>query len=153
MKHSYLMTTAVIAIAIPLVLGTVGIINPSVAYGQDEEKRIQLNLAESSNTATQTNTCGNLSNVQDDSDVNCANLAAQYNAIGQSNTYTEQSSNTGTTYIGGTDGGGGETNVQVNAARASNTATQTNTCGNLSNVQDDSDVNCANLAFQANEIL
>ena len=152
MKHSYLMTTAVIAIAIPLVLGATGIINPSVAYANDP-KNIQLNLAHASNTATQSNDCGNYSIVQDDSDVNCANLAAQSNAIGQSNTYTEQSSNTGTTYIGGTDGGGGETNVQVNATRASNTATQTNTCGNLSNVQDDSDVNCANLAFQANEIL
>ena len=162
MKHSYSITTAIaLAIAIPLVLGTIGTINPPAAYafltgGDDGEKRIQLNLASASNTATQTNDCGNYSIVQDDSDVNCGNLAGQANLIGQSNSYTEQtSSQPGSTYVGGTDGGGGggETNVQVNAAKATNTATQSNTCGNLSNVQDDSDVNCANAAFQLNEIL
>jgi hypothetical protein len=131
------MTTAVIAIAIPLVLGATGIINPSVAYGQDDPKNIQLNLAHASNTATQSNDCGNYSIVQDDSNVNCANLAAQSNAIGQTQTADPN----------GNDGG---TSIQLNKASASNSADQSNYCGNYSIAQDNSDVNCGNLADQTN---
>ena len=136
MKHSYLMTTAVIAIAIPLVLGATGIINPSVAYANDP-KNIQLNLAHASNTATQSNDCGNYSIVQDDSDVNCANLAAQYNQISQTQTADPN----------GNDGG---TSIQLNKASASNSADQSNYCGNYSIAQDSSDINCGNLAYQTN---
>src|SRR5919198_150766 len=135
MKHSYLMTTAVIAIAIPLVLGATGIINPSVAYANDP-KNIQLNLAHASNTATQSNDCGNYSIVQDDSDVNCANEADQSNAVDQTQT---------------ADPNGGDLK-QINLASASNSADQSNYCGNYSIVQDSSDINCANEADQSNAV-
>src|SRR5919199_907944 len=132
MKHSYSITTAIaLAIAIPLVLGTAGIIDPSIAYANDP-KNIDLNLAYASNTATQTNDCGNYSIVQDNSDVNCGNLAAQSNEADQTQT------------------NGGDPK-QINLGFASNTATQTNDCGNYSIVQDNSDVNCGNLAAQSNE--
>ena len=63
-------------------LGTAGIINPSVAYANDP-KNAQLNAASASNYVSQSNYCGNYSIVQDGSDVNCANAAYQANLVSQ----------------------------------------------------------------------
>jgi hypothetical protein len=82
------MTTAVLAIAIPLVLGATGIINSSVAYAQ--EKRIQLNFANATNTATQDNICGNHSIVAGFAAVVCANEAEQSNTISQTQSITDE---------------------------------------------------------------
>jgi hypothetical protein len=147
MKHTFLMTTAVLAIAIPLVLGATGIINPSVAYantngGGDEEKRIQINKATASNTATQSNSCGNESIVALAGLVLCANSAEQSNTISQSQSYTGN----------GGGGDGEEKNVQVNRAEASNTAEQSNDCGNGSAVIGFAAVACVNSASQSNSI-
>jgi hypothetical protein len=151
MKHSYLMTAAVLAIAIPLVLGATGIINPSVAYAQ--EKRIQINEAEASNYLSQSNHCGNDSLVAVLSAVVCANDATQSNTISQSQSYTEDpSGSTATSTSDPTNNGFEEVNVQKNIASASNSAEQSNDCGNNSKVIFGSVVACANSANQSNEI-
>jgi hypothetical protein len=153
MKHSYLMTTAVLAIAIPLVLGATGIINPSVAYAQ--EKRIQVNFANATNTATQDNVCGNGSIVAGLAAVVCANEATQSNTISQSQSYTEggSSGSTATSSVEPPPNGGAEeVNVQLNAASASNSATQSNDCGNGSAVFLAAAVACVNSASQSNSI-
>jgi hypothetical protein len=151
MKHSYLMTTAVLAIAIPLVLGATGIINPSVAYGQ--EKRIQLNFANATNTATQDNVCGNHSVVAGFAAVLCNNEATQSNTISQSQSYSEGGSGGSTaTTVPPPTNGDEEINVQKNIASASNSASQSNDCGNGSLVILAAAVSCSNSASQSNNI-
>jgi hypothetical protein len=150
MKHSYLMTTAVLAIAIPLVLGATGIINPSVAYAQ--EKRIQVNFANATNTATQDNVCGNGSIVAGLAAVVCANDATQSNTISQSQSYSEGGSGGSTaTTLPPTDGNE-ETNIQKNIATTSNSATQSNDCGNGSAIFLAAAVACVNSASQSNNV-
>jgi hypothetical protein len=129
-------------------LGTTGIINPSVAYAQ--EKRIQINFANATNTATQDNHCGNGSIVAGLAAVVCANEAEQSNTISQSQSYTEGSSDHTATSI--PTNGFEEVNVQLNAASASNSAEQSNDCGNGSAVFLAAAVACVNSASQSNEI-
>jgi hypothetical protein len=138
MKHSYLMTTVVLAVATTLVLGATGIINPSVAYAQ--ERTIQINRAETSNNATQSNYCGNGSLVAGLAAVVCANDATQSNSVSQSQSYS------------GVLDSVEEKNVQKNIASASNTATQSNDCGNGSAVFLAAAVACVNSASQSNNI-